>query len=138
MALVCDSYDPKCQIPTSATASRNSTCSSIQECDHTPGSGTPACYALFGQNKEGELNVMMKGCIANVGHDCAPSSVCNGQQKKLRKLQPLYYCCCTEDRCNHDVVMFISEKTNKNSTMEGEKAVTTVFTVFPLFRPLPL
>lgn len=124
---MCETYDQKCLTSESTTA-ENSTCSSLQQCDHTPGT-TPACYALFSQSKDGGLDVIMKGCIPQNDQNCAPSSVCNGQRKNLRKLPSLYYCCCTQDRCNRDVVMFISEKTeSKDCTLKGanHKADTSV------------
>ena len=84
---------------------------------------TPACYALFAQNKEGELGLLMKGCIPKNGQECAQASVCSGQQKSLRKSQPLYYCCCTGDKCNRDVIMFVKVETKEICTLEGGKSL---------------
>ncbi|KAL9963547.1 hypothetical protein ACROYT_G027066 [Oculina patagonica] len=120
LSLVCETYDQKC-LTSESTTTKNSTCSSLQQCDHTPGT-MPACYALFGQSKDGGLDVIMKGCIPQNDQHCASSSVCNGQRKNLRKMPSLYYCCCTKDRCNHDVVMFISEETEgKDCTLKDLK-----------------
>lgn len=116
LSLVCESYDQKCH---TSSAFRNSSCSKFQQCDHKHGS-SPACYALFGQNKDGGLNVIMKGCITQSTQACAASSVCNGQQKSLRNSQALYHCCCTEDKCNRDVIIFVSDETEKNCAMKGE------------------
>lgn len=118
LSLVCESYDQKCRTSNSA-ASGNSSCSILQQCDHILGS-TPACYALFGQNKDGGLNTIMKGCITQPAQDCAPSSVCNGQRKSLHNSPALYHCCCTEDKCNRDVIILISEETEKNCVVKGE------------------
>lgn len=116
---MCEIYDQKCRKPSDSITAENTTCSSLQQCEHTPGI-TPACYALFGQSKDGGRNVILKGCISQNDQHCTPSSVCNGQRKNLRKLPSLYYCCCTSDRCNRDVVMFISEETtDKDQTLKG-------------------
>ncbi|XP_020628299.1 uncharacterized protein LOC110065489 isoform X2 [Orbicella faveolata] len=119
LSLVCESYDQKCRTSNSA-ASGNSSCSILQQCDHILGS-TPACYALFGQNKDGGLNTIMKGCITQPAQDCAPSSVCNGQRKSLHNSPALYHCCCTEDKCNRDVIILISEETEKNCVVKDIK-----------------
>lgn len=122
LSLICETYDQQKCLTSDSAASKNSTCSSMQQCDHTSDS-TPACYALFSQNKDGGLDVMMKGCIPQNEQTCSRSSVCNGQRKNLRSLLPLYYCCCTKDRCNRDVVMFISQETEKNCTFKGENLI---------------
>ena len=115
---MCESYDQKCH---ASAASGNSSCSTLQQCDHIH-DASPACYALFGQNKDGGLNVIMKGCITQSDQECsrAPSSVCNGQRKSLRNSQALYHCCCTEDKCNRDVIIFVSEETEKKCAMKGK------------------
>lgn len=93
------------------------------QCDHTVGS-TPACYALFSQNEDGRLNVIVKGCITQGAQDCAPSSVCTGKRgKTVRDSPALYHCCCTEDRCNRDVIIFVSEETEKNCVIEGKNLI---------------
>jgi len=115
LSLVCESFDQKC------LTSGNSSCSTLVECDHKVGS-TPACYALFSQNKDGRLNVIVKGCITQGAQDCAPSSVCTGKGGKTDRDSPaLYHCCCTEDRCNRDVIILVSEETKKNCAMEDIK-----------------
>ena len=116
LSLVCESYDQKCH---TSAASGNSSCSTLQQCDHIHDS-SPACYALFGQNIDGGLNVIMKGCITQGSQECAASSVCNGQQKSVRNSQALYHCCCTEDKCNRDIIILASEETEKNCAMKGK------------------
>lgn len=113
---MCESYDRKCQ---TSAASGNTSCSTLQQCDHIHDS-SPACYALFGQNKDGGLNIIMKGCIAQSAPECAASTVCNGQRKSVHNSQALYHCCCTEDKCNRDVIIFVSEETEKNCAMKGK------------------
>ncbi|PFX33931.1 uncharacterized protein LOC111331341 [Stylophora pistillata] len=118
--LVCESYDHKCKTFHSAS-SENSTCSSLQQCDETWAGSTLACYALLAQNKEGGVTVLKKGCTYQIGKECTQSSACNGQRKHRRKLQPLYYCCCTEDNCNRNVIMFLKEEKDKIHTMDDIK-----------------
>lgn len=117
LSLMCESYDRKCQ---TSAASGNTSCSTLQQCDHIHDS-SPACYALFGQNKDGGLNVIMKGCIAQSAPECAASTVCNGQRMSVHNSQALYHCCCTEDKCNRDVIIFVSEETEKNCAMKDIK-----------------
>ena len=108
LALECESYDLKCQASDS-TATVNTTCSSLQRCDHTPGK-VPACFALFGRNNQGELSVVKKGCAENSGPNCGPSSGCSVQERRSSEASPsAFYCCCTEDRCNRDVILFVTE-----------------------------
>lgn len=115
---MCESYDHKCKTLHSASF-KNSTCSSLQQCDETWPGSIPACYALLAQNKEGGLSVLRKGCTSQIGKECTRSYACNGQRKRLRnKLQPLYYCCCIEDNCNRDVIMFLKEEKEEIYTMD--------------------
>ena len=117
LALECESYEQKCQASGSSSPG-NSTCSSVQRCDHTPGK-VPACFALFGQNNQGELSVVKKGCQQNNGPNCRPSSVCSGRQRQSREASsPAFYCCCTEDRCNRHVMLFVTEA--KEEERSGE------------------
>ena len=105
-ALECELFDLKCQ-----TSDENSTCSSLQRCDNTFGV-TPACYARFEQNSKGGMRVLMKGCAQESGHDCKSSPVCSGlQARSSHEVIPTqYYCCCTQDRCNHQALFFVTEE----------------------------
>jgi len=121
LSLVCESYDQKC-VTSNSAASGNTSCSTLQQCNHILGL-TPACYALFGQNKDGELNVIMKGCTTQSVQYCTPSSVCKGQRKSLHNSPAHYHCCCTEDKCNRDVIIFISEEKEKNCVVKGKNLI---------------
>lgn len=124
---MCESYDHKCKTLHSASF-KNSTCSSLQQCDETWPGSIPACYALLAQSKEGGLSVLRKGCTSQIGKECTRSHACNGQRKRLRnKLQPLYYCCCIEDNCNRDVIMFLKEEKEEIYTMDGRKSLIRLF-----------
>ena len=114
LALECESYDQKCQASDS-TATVNTTCSSLQRCDHTPGK-VPACFTLFGRNDQGELSVVKKGCVQDSGPNCRSSSVCRVQERGSPEASSsAFYCCCTEDRCNRDVILFVTEAKEENS-----------------------
>ena len=77
---------------------------------------------MFGRNDQGELSVVSKGCVQKDGHDCKSSSVCREQENSFGKIPPnLFYCCCTEDRCNQDVLMFVSEKKKEKEYERGGK-----------------
>lgn len=110
LALECELYDLTCQVYGSA-GSVNSSCKSLEYCHDTP-EEVPACYALFKRNNQDELSVVKKGCVqTKAGRDCGSSSICSVRKRSTHKVPSTsFYCCCTKDRCNRDVVLFVTEE----------------------------
>lgn len=109
LALECELYDLTCQAYGSA-GSVNSSCKSLEYCHDTP-EEVPACYALFKRNNQDELSVVKKGCVQTKGPDCRSSSICSVRKRSTHKVPSTsFYCCCTKDRCNRDVVLFVTEE----------------------------
>ena len=107
VGLVCESYNFNCNV-TNASSNISSVCSSLRHCDQAPRGVQPACFASFGRDNQGKLQVITKGCMFQKNAKCIRSSVCKGRQRiRTRNRQ---YCCCFSNFCNRDVIVFVEER----------------------------
>lgn len=119
-ALDCALFDPKCK-KSDPTAPTNSSCYTLHQCVHFPGV-KPECCALFKRNQRGlGPSIVMQDCAQKNSFDCG-SLMCIAHARKRnspKQAAKEYFCCCTEDRCNGLLVLFVEEEKGKSEIEES-------------------